>query len=103
MMDPPVIPRERLDDFMDEVFHNIQELHSHHCRLVERFHKIQREEHPTIRSLATAMLDAALNFRDPYLKYVPNYPIAAYRIDNELATNSAFKSFHEVLSLKSAG
>jgi hypothetical protein len=96
MMDPPIIPRERLDCFMNDVFHNIQELYSQHCRLVETFHEIQREEHPTIRSLTAAMFDAALNFRDAYLEYVPNYPIAAYRIDNELATNPAFKTFHEV-------
>lgn len=71
----------------------------HHRRLVETFHAIQREQHPTIRSVTAAMFDAALNFRDAYMEYIPNYPIAAFRIDDEMQTNPAFKAFVEVRSL----
>jgi len=42
------------------------------------------------------MFDAALNFRDAYMEYIPNYPIAAYRIDDEMANNLAFKTFVDV-------
>jgi RHO1 GDP-GTP exchange protein 1/2 len=42
------------------------------------------------------MMDAALNFREAYMDYIPNYPIAAYRIDDEMANNIAFKTFVEV-------
>lgn len=98
MIEPPVIPRERLDAFIDDVFHNIADLCTHHRRLVDQFHEIQSREHPTIRSLTATLFDAALNFRDAYLEYVPNYPIAKYRIDHELATNPAFKAFHDVSS-----
>ena len=42
------------------------------------------------------MMDAALNFREAYMEYIPNYPIAAYRIDDEMANNPAFKAFVEV-------
>ncbi|KIK53944.1 hypothetical protein GYMLUDRAFT_49117 [Collybiopsis luxurians FD-317 M1] len=91
--DPPVIPRDRLDTFISDVFHNFNELHAHHRRLVEKFHEIQREEHPVIRSITAAVFDAALNFRDAYMEYIPNYPIAAYRIDDEMANNPAFKTF----------
>ncbi len=45
------------------------------------------------------MLDAALNFRDAYMEYIPNYPIAAYRIDEEMNNNPAFKAFVEVCGL----
>jgi hypothetical protein len=38
----------------------------------------------------------ALNFRGAYLEYVPNYPVAAYRIDDEMANNPQFKDFVEV-------
>lgn len=44
------------------------------------------------------MYDAVLNFRDAYLEYVPNYPIAAYRIDDEMANNPLFKDFVDVSS-----
>lgn len=93
--EPPIIPRERLNQFINDVFHNFHELHVHHKRMVDQFHEIQREEHPTIRSISAPVFDAALNFREAYMEYVPNYPIAAYRIDDEMATNPAFKKFVE--------
>jgi RHO1 GDP-GTP exchange protein 1/2 len=100
MMDPPIIPREQLDSFMDDVFHNIQELYSHHRRLVKEFQSIRREEQPTVQSFAAAMYDMMLTSRDAYFEYVYNYPIAEFRIYEELKTNPAFKKFHRVCSLK---
>ncbi|EAU90429.2 signal transducer [Coprinopsis cinerea okayama7 len=92
---PPIISRERLDQFIADVFHNYDELLQHHRKLVEAFQEIQREQHPVIRSITDAMMDAALNFREAYMEYIPNYPIAAYRIDDEMANNPAFKAFVE--------
>lgn len=94
--DPPIIPPERLEQFIGDVFHNFAELHAHHLKLVSKFHEIQREEHPTIKSITAAVFDAALNFRDAYMEYIPNYPIAAYRIDDEMGTNEPFRRFVEV-------
>ncbi|KAF9785479.1 CNH domain-containing protein [Thelephora terrestris] len=92
-MDPPIIPRDRLESFIRDVFHNFGELHAHHRRLLDQLFEIQREEHPIIRSITAPMYDAVLTFRDAYLEYVPNYPIAAYRIDDEMANNPQFKAF----------
>jgi hypothetical protein len=94
--DPPIIPPERLDQFIEDVFHNFAELYNHHRKLVDKFHEIQSEEHPKIRTITPAVFDAALNFREAYMEYIPNYPIAAYRIDDEMANNPAFKTFVEV-------
>ncbi|OCH96297.1 Dbl domain-containing protein [Obba rivulosa] len=94
-MDPPIIPRDRLPQFIQDVFHNFAELHAHHRKMLNTFHEIQREEHPVIRSVTAAVYDAVLNFREAYMEYIPNYPIAAYRIDDEMATNAAFKEFVE--------
>ena len=91
--EPPIIDPERLEQFLTDVFHNFIELHAHHRRLIDRLHEIQRDEHPRIRSITSAVLDAALNFREAYMEYIPNYPIAAYRIDEEIANNPAFKAF----------
>ncbi|OSX64043.1 hypothetical protein POSPLADRAFT_1179647 [Postia placenta MAD-698-R-SB12] len=92
-MDPPIIPRDRLEQFIKDVFHNFAELHSHHRKMLNTFHEIQREEHPLVRSITAAVYDAVLNFREAYMEYIPNYPIAAYRIDDEMVTNPAFKTF----------
>ena len=81
-IDPPIIPRDRLESFIQDVFHNFSELHAHHRKLLDQLHKIQREE-PTIQSITAPLFDAAFNFRHAYMEYVPNYPIAAYRIDDE--------------------
>ncbi|KIM44432.1 hypothetical protein M413DRAFT_442414 [Hebeloma cylindrosporum] len=91
--EPPIIPRARLGQFIEDVFHNHDELYRHHRALVDKLHHIQREEHPRIRSITAVVFDAALNFREAYMEYIPNYPIAAYRIDEEMATNPTFKSF----------
>ncbi|KAF7971187.1 hypothetical protein HWV62_21862 [Athelia sp. TMB] len=94
-MDPSIIPRDRLEAFIQDVYHNFGELHAHHLKLLDRLHEIQREEHPLIRTVTAPLFDAALNFRDAYMEYIPNYPIAAYRIDDEMATNPPFKDFCE--------
>lgn len=96
-MDPSIIPRDRLEAFIQDVYHNFGELHAHHLKLLDRLQAIQREEHPMIRTITAPLFDAVLNFRDAYMEYIPNYPIAAYRIDDEMATNPAFKDFCEVL------
>lgn len=97
-MDPSIIAGDRLDIFIRDVFHNFGELHAHHKRLLDQFFEIQREEHPIIRSVTAAMYDAVLNFREAYLEYIPNYPIAAYRIDDEMENNPQFKTFVDVSS-----
>lgn len=68
----------------------------YHQRLVDQLHHIQREYHPRIPSVTAAVFDTALNFRDAYLEYIPNYPIAAYRIENEKEKNPTFGAFLEV-------
>ncbi|CAK5273832.1 unnamed protein product [Mycena citricolor] len=93
---PPIVPTDRLDQFIKDVFHNYTHLLTHHRNLVDQLHRIQCEQHPRIRSITEPVLDAALNFRDAYLDYIPNYPIAAYRIDDEMGNNPSFRSFVEV-------
>ncbi|KAF5361963.1 hypothetical protein D9756_002198 [Leucocoprinus leucothites] len=92
---PPIIPQDRLERFIDDVFHNYWDLYEHHHRLLERLFEVQRNEHPCVISITAAMQDAALNFHNAYLEYISNYPIAAYKIDNEITNNPAFGAFVE--------
>ncbi|KAH9000438.1 Dbl-like domain-containing protein [Lactarius akahatsu] len=93
--EPPVIPRDRLSAFITDVYHNFGALHAQHRKLLDRLHAIQRDEHPIINSVTAAIFDAALNWRDEYMEYITNYPIAEYRIVDEMANNSTFKEFVE--------
>lgn len=95
-MNPPVISRERISAFIQDVFHNINELYKHHRKMLDRLHEIQRDQHPLIHSISEPIFDAALNWREAYMEYIPHYPIAAYKIDDEMATNPSFKTFVEV-------
>jgi RHO1 GDP-GTP exchange protein 1/2 len=81
---------------MQEVFYNWTELHSHHRRLLDTLFEIQRDQHPQIRSITAAVFDGALNFREAYMEYIPNYPIAEYRIEDEMRRNPIFREFAEV-------
>lgn len=93
---PPIIPYERLSSFLHDAYHNYLELLHHHRTLLERLHEIQRDEHPVIRSITAPILDAALNFREAYMEYIPNNPIQHYKIEEEMQTNPAFKAFADV-------
>ena len=94
--EPPIIPRDRLNQFIKDVFHNYAQLYKHHRKLVDDLHDIQRKQHPRINTIAAAIFDAVVNFREAYMEYLPNSPIAAYRIDEEMANNVAFKTFVDV-------
>ncbi|KAH8804048.1 CNH domain-containing protein [Flagelloscypha sp. PMI_526] len=91
--DPPIIPQPRLNQFIACVFNNYADLHQHHLRLLDKLLHIQREQHPVIRCVSAAMLDAVLHFREAYMEYILNYPIAAWRIDCEMRNNPDFKEF----------
>jgi hypothetical protein len=94
--EPPIIPRDRLSTFITDVYHNFGALHLQHRKLLDHLHAIQRDEHPVINSVAAAIFDAALNWREEYMEYITNYPIAEYRIVDEKANNPTFSEFVEV-------
>jgi hypothetical protein len=73
--EPSIIPRERLSAFITDVFHNFGAIHLQHRKLLDCLHAIQQEE---------------------YMEYITNYPIAEYRIVDEMANNPGFKEFVEV-------
>ncbi|KAG6901527.1 hypothetical protein C0995_010826, partial [Termitomyces sp. Mi166 len=93
--EPPIIPRDRLEGFIHDVFHNLRKLYDHHDYLLKEFHRIQREQHPIIGSIIKPLAHASLQFREAYQDYISNYPIVAYKIDDEMVKNSAFKAFVE--------
>jgi hypothetical protein len=93
--EPPVIPLHRLKPFITDVFHDIgQIVHYHRILLDVLQHEQQTHEH--IHSVSVAVFDAFLHLRDAYLVYIPHYPIAAYCLEDEMASNSLFKVFYNV-------
>ena len=93
---PAIILLERLEPFIRDVFSNFIELHGHHKQFLDRLLEIQREEHPVIKSITAPLYDAVLSSREAYFEYIPNYPVAEYRIEEEMANNPQFEVFVKV-------
>ncbi len=93
---PPVIPYDQLDDFMDEVFSNILDIRECNRRLLEVLAVRQREQYPIIQKIGDIFLHTAAQFRMTYPLYVGNIPAAEKRWKDELEHNAEFRRWLEV-------
>ena len=93
---PPVIPLDNLEDFIDDVFCNILDLRECNRRLLEVMYVRQREQAPVIQRIGDVFLDAATEFRLAYPIYVGHYPQAEKRMKEEIDSNPEFRLFLEV-------
>ncbi|KAG5219569.1 CNH domain-containing protein [Salix suchowensis] len=87
---PPVIPRQDLEDFIDDVFSNILDLRECNRRLLDVMYVRQREQHPVIQRIGDILLDAATEFRLAYPEYVGHLPLAEKRLKDETESNAEF-------------
>ena len=94
--DPPIIPFDDLDGFMDDVFHNILDVRDVNRRLLEVMEVRQREQFPLIQRIGDVYLSAATDFRDVYADYVGNLPVAEKRLKDEMEQNPELRRFVEV-------
>lgn len=93
--DPPVIPPQELEGFIEEVFGNISELRQCNRRLLDVLSVRQREQQPVIQRIGDVFLNAAADFRTVYPVYVGHLPVAEKRIKEE-ESNAEFRRFLEV-------
>lgn len=94
---PPVItPSDKLEEFIQSVFHNILDVRECNMRLLEFLSVRQREEAPIIKRIGDIILGIAADFRDPYPAYIGNHPLAERRMKDELESNPDFRLFIEV-------
>ncbi|WVR06073.1 hypothetical protein IAU60_003101 [Kwoniella sp. DSM 27419] len=93
LADPAVIDRNRLDVFLDEVFHNYRSLLDVHSRLLENLQFRQLEQHPHFGMISDLIFDAALNWQEAYMEYVTHYPIAKAKVQEEEHRNPKFAKF----------
>jgi hypothetical protein len=93
--DIPIIERSRVDDFIDQVFHNYRSLLHVHQNLLEKLQSRQLEQHPSLGAVADLVFDAALNWQEAYMEYVTHYPIAKAKVQEEQMRNPRFAQFLE--------
>jgi len=94
--DPPVIPRDEIDDFVDTVFGNVLDLRECNKRLLETMYVRQREQGIIIQRIGDIFLTAAAEFRLAYPAYVGHLPVAEKRLKDEMEANPSLKFFLEV-------
>lgn len=94
--DPPIIPRERLQQFIQDVFLNMDEVVEKCDQFLEALKVRQREEHPLVRNIGDVILSHALDWHPVYLKYNVSVPMAEQRVKEEISRNPAFAAFVSV-------
>lgn len=93
---PPVVPFNDVDSFLDDVFGNILDLRETNKRLLENLYVRQREQKPVIQRIGDVFLTAATEFSWAYPRYVGHLPIAEKRLKEEIEANSDLRLFLEV-------
>jgi hypothetical protein len=93
---PPILPPNLLEDFIDEIFGNILDLRECNRRLLEVLYVRQREEGPVILRIGDIFLEAATEFRFAYPAYIGHHPLAEKRLKEETEANPNFRLFLEV-------
>lgn len=96
----PIIAENILPGFIAEVFGNLNQILTHHQRLLAALFARQREQHPFVLSIADIILETALNpsFRSAYEIYIKHYPIAESRHRQELKRNPSYQAFVQSVS-----
>ncbi|KAK0223358.1 hypothetical protein IW262DRAFT_820050 [Armillaria fumosa] len=96
----PIIAESILPRFIAEVFGNLNQILTHHQRLLAALFARQREQHPFVLSIADIILETALNpsFRSAYEIYIKHYPIAESRHRQELKRNPSYQAFVQSVS-----
>ncbi|KAK7005651.1 hypothetical protein R3P38DRAFT_3038772, partial [Favolaschia claudopus] len=97
---PPIIRESFLHKFIAEVFGNLDQVVSHHQRMLAALFARQREQHPIVQSVSDIILDTALkeDFRSSYEVYIKNYPLAESRHRKELSQNQDYQAFIQSVS-----
>ncbi|KAF8575974.1 hypothetical protein K439DRAFT_1419330 [Ramaria rubella] len=95
---PPILPPERLDGFVHEVFWNMNHVLAHHQRMLGSLFDLQREQHPILLSIGDRILDTVLKFQSEYESYIKHYPLAESLHRRELKANSYYRDFLEQCS-----
>ncbi|GJJ08649.1 hypothetical protein Clacol_002868 [Clathrus columnatus] len=95
---PPVIKEGKTDAFINEVFHNIPNILTHHKRLLDALFLLQREQHPIILSIGNIILETIFKFQEDYDQYIKHYPVAESVHRRELKNNLRYRKFLELRS-----
>ncbi|KAK4698508.1 RHO1 GDP-GTP exchange protein 1/2, partial [Phenoliferia sp. Uapishka_3] len=86
-----IIPEERREDFVTQVFWNVLEIYSVNVRLADMLNKRQKYAH-VVDKIGDIFLDMVPHF-GPFVKYGAHQLYGKYEFEKEKAANPAFAKF----------
>ncbi|PWN48476.1 CNH-domain-containing protein [Violaceomyces palustris] len=86
-----IIPEERRDDFVTQVFWNVLEIHAVNAKLSELLNKRQKQQ-AVVDRLGDILLEMVPHFQ-PFVKYGAHQLYGKYEFEKEKASNQAFAKF----------
>ena len=89
-----VVPSERRDDFVRQVFWNVHEVLNVNQVLAERLTKRQKQQ-PVVQNIGDLFLERAPHF-EPFVTYGAHQLFGKYEFEKEKGANPAFQKFVDV-------
>ncbi|KAH7884721.1 hypothetical protein F5I97DRAFT_1929559 [Phlebopus sp. FC_14] len=90
---PTIAPAERLQTFVSIVFWNLDQIISHHERMLAALFERQQDQHPIVQSVTDIILENSFQFQADYESYIKHYPLAEERHRTELKYNKRYQEF----------
>ncbi|KAN0061281.1 RHO1 GDP-GTP exchange protein 2 [Thecaphora frezii] len=88
-----IIPEDRRDDFVTQVFWNVLEIHAVNARMSELLNKRQKQS-ALVDRIGDILLEMVPHFQ-PFVKYGAHQLYGKYEFEKEKASNPAFAKFVE--------
>lgn len=95
-----IIPEDRREDFVTQVFWNVLEILAVNVRLAELLNKRQKSGH-VVEKIGDIFLELVPHF-GPFVKYGAHQLYGKYEFEKEKGSNPAFAKFVEVRSATSS-
>ena len=89
-----IIPKERRQDFVEQVFWNINHIITVNTRLRDALNKRQKA-YAIVEQIGDVLLEAVPHF-SPFVVYGAHQPYGKYEFEKEKSSNPAFAQFVEV-------
>ncbi|KAE8254194.1 hypothetical protein A4X13_0g3505 [Tilletia indica] len=86
-----IIPSDRREEFVEQVFWNVLQVHAVNSKLAEQLSKRQKQQ-DVVETIGDIFIDIVPNFQ-PFVKYGAHQLYAKYEFEKEKTANLAFSKF----------
>ena len=95
LLENQVIPEENREQFIQDLFWNMREVHDVNAELANALESRQKASSPIVDQICDIMLQHVASF-GPFVQYGAHQMVSRYVLETEKSTNPAFTEFVEV-------